>query len=64
MRNVEQAIKIRRSQGFVRTLAHPDRNAKARGDRLRATDVVGVLVGDENRVQVVDLELCLGQAGL
>ena len=59
--DVQQSIKVRGSQGIVRALAHPYRNAKARGHRLRAANVVGMLVGDEDGVQIFDLQLRLGQ---
>ena len=47
----QQAIKIRAAQGRVCAPAHPYRDAVAQGELPGATNVVGVLVGDEDGVE-------------
>ncbi len=47
-RDMQQAIKIRRSDSIMRPPAHPDGNAVAQRQCQSASDVVGMLMGYKN----------------
>jgi len=61
-REFQQAVKVGAAYGLVSAPAHPDRHAVLQGELTRATDVVAVLVGDEDGVQRLFVQLGLGQA--
>ena len=52
VRDSQQALQIGRQNGFICALAHPHGYAALQGQRCGATDMVAVLVGNKNGVNV------------
>lgn len=61
-RHMEPAFEVGLADCLVRAAAHPDRNLVAARQRLRAADVVAVLVRDEDRVDVRQRKAAAGQS--
>ena len=64
MRNTQETVEIRLTDGCVGAATHPDGDSMAKAKRVSAANVVTMLVRDEHCINVAGLQFRLRQAKL